>query len=79
MSDRWSSAWSALHHRDFRLLWGATFISNAGSWMQKVATSWLVYQMTGSKAWLGVEAFALPVRNPLTCDQLFMAGFDRGS
>src|SRR5438876_9373944 len=49
---------SALRHRDFRVLWAATFISNGGSWMQKVATSWLIYQMTGSKAWLGIDAFA---------------------
>ena len=26
--------------------------------MQKVATAWLVYQMTGSEAWLGIDAFA---------------------
>jgi predicted MFS family arabinose efflux permease len=62
---RSNSAWSrlsagfvALRHRDFFLLWGATFISNAGSWMQKVTTSWLIYQMTGSKTWLGIDAFA---------------------
>lgn len=53
-----SSAWSALQHRDFRLLWIATFLSNAGSWMQKVATSWLVYRLTGSELWLGIDAFA---------------------
>ena len=51
-------AWSALRHRDFRLLWFVTFVSNAGSWMQQVATSWVIYEMTGSKAWLGVDAFA---------------------
>jgi predicted MFS family arabinose efflux permease len=49
---------SALRHRDFRLLFVGTFVSNAGSWMQKVATAWLVYQMTGSEAWLGIDAFA---------------------
>ena len=54
----WGHAWSALRHRDFRRLFGGTFVSNAGSWMQKVATSWLVYQMTGSAAWLGLDAFA---------------------
>ena len=55
---RWSPAWSALRHRDFRFLWAATFVSNAGSWMQKMVSSWLVYRLTGSAAWLGLDAFA---------------------
>ncbi len=55
---QWSRAWSALRHRDFRILWSGTLVSNAGSWMQKVATAWLIYQITGSEAWLGVDAFA---------------------
>src|SRR6266513_974066 len=54
----WARGWSALRHRDFRWLFAGTFVSNAGSWMQKVATSWLIYQMTGSEAWLGLDAFA---------------------
>src|SRR5829696_1018785 len=54
----WTHAWSALRHRDFRWLFVGTFVSNAGSWMQKVATSWLIYQMTGSEALLGLDAFA---------------------
>ncbi len=40
------------------MLWVATFISNAGSWMQKITTAWLIYEMTHSKAWLGTDAFA---------------------
>ena len=55
---RWPHSLAALHHRDFRVLWVGTFVSNAGSWMQKVATGWLIYQMTGSAAWLGIDAFA---------------------
>jgi len=54
----WKDGWASLSHRDFRLLWFGTLISNAGSWMQKVATSWLVYQLTGSQLLLGVDAFA---------------------
>ncbi len=49
---------ASLRHRDFRLLWSATFVSNAGSWMQKVTTAWLIYEMTHSNAWLGTDAFA---------------------
>lgn len=26
--------------------------------MQKVATAWVIYEMTGSEAWLGIDAFA---------------------
>src|SRR6476469_8339162 len=49
---------SALRHRDFRLLWIGTFASNVGSWAQKVATAWLIYHITNSEAWLGIDAFA---------------------
>jgi predicted MFS family arabinose efflux permease len=49
---------SALRHREFRLLWFGTFASNVGSWAQKVATAWLIYRITNSEAWLGIDAFA---------------------
>ncbi len=49
---------AALRHRDFRLVWIGTFASNIGSWAQKVATSWLIYQITSSEIWLGADAFA---------------------
>src|SRR5882762_1740724 len=49
---------SALRHREFRLLWFGTFASNVGSWAQKVATAWLIYHITNSAAWLGIDAFA---------------------
>jgi MFS family permease len=49
---------SALRHREFRLLWFGTFASNVGSWAQKVATAWLIYHITNSEAWLGIDAFA---------------------
>src|SRR6476659_7581468 len=54
----WRDGLSALWHRDFRLLWLGTFASNIGSWAQKVATAWLIYHITGSEAWLGIDAFA---------------------
>jgi hypothetical protein len=47
-----------LEHAAFRLLWLGTLVSNAGSWMQRVATGWLVFSMIGSTARLGAEAFA---------------------
>src|SRR6478609_7849433 len=53
-----TQSYSALQHRDFRLLWLGTFASNVGSWAQKVATAWLIYRLTNSEAWLGIDAFA---------------------
>src|SRR4051812_20202061 len=49
---------SALRHREFRFLWFGTFASNVGSWAQKVATAWLIYHITNSEVWLGIDAFA---------------------
>jgi len=45
----------ALAHRNFRLFWAGAFLSNAGTWMQTVAQSWLVLQLTDSGTWLGVD------------------------
>jgi predicted MFS family arabinose efflux permease len=48
---------SALHYRDFRLLWFGAFTSTTGTWMQTVAQSWVVLSMTGSAFLLGVDGF----------------------
>jgi MFS family permease len=47
----------ALAHRNFRLVLAGSFLSNAGTWMQTVAQSWLVLQLTDSGTWLGVDTF----------------------
>jgi len=47
----------ALSHRNFRLFWAGAFLSNTGTWMQAVAQSWLVYDLTKSPFWLGMDAF----------------------
>jgi MFS family permease len=39
---------SALRHRDFRLLWIGLLISNLGTWMQFTAQGYLVAQISGS-------------------------------
>ena len=44
----------ALAHRDFRLFIGAQFLAQIGSWMQTVAQSWLVLQLTASPLLLGL-------------------------
>jgi MFS family permease len=50
--------WRALRHRNFRLFFGGQSISLIGSWMTRIATSWLVYRLTGSAMLLGTISFA---------------------
>jgi MFS family permease len=56
--NRFSHAWRALRHRNFRLFFAGQSISLIGTWMTRVATSWLVYRVTGSALLLGVVGFA---------------------
>jgi MFS family permease len=53
-----SHAWRALRHRNFRLYFGGQSISLIGTWMTRVATSWLVYRLTKSSLLLGTVGFA---------------------
>jgi MFS family permease len=46
---------AALRYRDFRLFWTGLLVSNIGTWMQMTATSWLLYQLTGSPVLLGLN------------------------
>ncbi len=48
----------ALAHRNFRLYFFGQGVSLIGTWMQQVATAWLVWLLTGSAEWLGVVTFA---------------------
>jgi predicted MFS family arabinose efflux permease len=48
---------SALHYRDFRILWFGAFTSTIGTFMQTFAQAWLVYSMTDSAFLLGVDGF----------------------
>ncbi len=50
--------WRAMRHRNFRLFMGGQLVSLIGTWMQMVAQSWLVLQLTGDPFWLGVVAAA---------------------
>src|SRR5579885_3132158 len=53
-----SHAWRALRHRNFRLFFGGQSISLIGTWMTRIATSWLVYRLTRSALLLGLVSFA---------------------
>jgi MFS family permease len=47
----------ALAHRNFRLFFAGQSISLIGTWITRVATSWLVFRLTGSAFLLGVVGF----------------------
>lgn len=48
----------ALRHRNYRLFFGGQTVSLIGTWITRIATSWLVYRLTGSELLLGVVGFA---------------------
>jgi MFS family permease len=53
-------AFAAFTYRDFRVLWFGAFASTVGTWMQKVAQSWLIIELTESALtplYLGLDDF----------------------
>jgi len=47
----------ALQHRNYRLFFGGQTVSLVGTWITRIATSWLVYRLSGSVFLLGVVGF----------------------
>ena len=47
-----------LRHRNFALVWFGGMVSNIGSWMQTLAVSVLVTQLTHQAHWTGLVAAA---------------------
>lgn len=47
----------ALSHRNYRLFFAGQGISLVGTWITRVAMSWLVYRLTGSATVLGIVSF----------------------
>ena len=56
--NRFAFALRALKYRNYRLFFGGQIVSLVGNWMTSIATSWLVYRLTGSAWMLGVIGFA---------------------
>jgi MFS family permease len=52
------AAFRSLEHRNFRLYYAGQSVSLIGTWMQRLAVSWLVYSATHSSVLLGVVMFA---------------------
>jgi MFS transporter, DHA1 family, staphyloferrin A biosynthesis exporter len=53
-SQRLPAALHSLRHRNYRLLWFGSVISNSGDWMDQIALNWLVYQLSGSAVQLAI-------------------------
>jgi MFS family permease len=51
----------ALRHRDFALLWVGLVVSQVGNWMQTVASSWLLLELTDSPFLLGLQGVFMSV------------------
>lgn len=58
-----ADAFRSLRHLQYRIFFAGQTVSLIGSWMQIIATSWLVYRLSESAFWLGVAAAAqqLPI------------------
>lgn len=54
----WKFAIRALQSRNYRLFFSSQSVSLIGTWMTRIATSWLVYRLTGSALLLGMLGFA---------------------
>jgi MFS family permease len=52
------TAGAALRHRDFRIVWGGTFASNVGSWMQNVLLGAFAWDLTHDSGYVGLVYFA---------------------
>jgi hypothetical protein len=48
----------ALRNKNYRLFFSGESISLIGTWMTRIATSWLVYRLTGSALLLGIVGFS---------------------
>lgn len=62
-TDRLPTGARVFRHRNFRLFWSGQLVSLVGTWMQQIAQSWLVLQLTNDPLALGITAAAqfLPV------------------
>ncbi|HZS30149.1 MAG TPA: MFS transporter [Gaiellaceae bacterium] len=48
----------SLRYRNYRLFFGGQIVSQTGSWMQRIALSWFIWELTHSPFDVGVMAFA---------------------
>ena len=58
---RWLRPVESLYYRDFRLLWGTSFLSSAAKTIQQISLGWLAFDMSGSPLLLGTVMFVYDV------------------
>jgi predicted MFS family arabinose efflux permease len=51
----------SFQYRDFRLMWTGACVSTIGTWMQSTAQAWLIYDLTRSSFYLGLDVFLAQV------------------
>lgn len=69
----------SLRTRNFRLYFGGMCVSLIGTWMQQIAMSWLVYELTGSVLLLATVTFMaqIPILIVTPFMSVFVDRFDR--
>jgi predicted MFS family arabinose efflux permease len=60
-SRRITRVFKGFQYRNFRLMWFGACTSSIGTWMQNLAQAWLVYDISGSAFYLGLDAFLAQV------------------
>jgi MFS family permease len=51
-------SFDSLRYRNYRLMWTGAILSNVGTWMQAIALSWYVFELTHSPFWVSFVTFA---------------------
>jgi MFS family permease len=57
ISSKAKTVFRSLQYRNYRLFFSGQTLSLIGTWMQRIALPWIVYQMTGSVFLLGLVGF----------------------
>jgi MFS family permease len=77
--DLFKSVARAFRHRNYRLFFAGQGFSLVGTWMQRLAVSWLIYRLTGSAFLLGLAGFVgqLPLFLAASFAGVFVDRWDR--
>jgi MFS family permease len=54
-----ANTFRAFRHRDYAIFWGGLLLGHTGTLIQTTAQSWLIFQLTNSPFYLGLEGFCL--------------------
>jgi hypothetical protein len=54
-----ANTFRAFRHRDYFIFWSGLLLGHTGALIQTTAQSWLIFQLTDSPFYLGLEGFCL--------------------